>query len=309
MLGLRHRVPVAVVERGRQPQPARQFGRKVRQDVAEHVGGEDHVEPGRVAHQQGGGGIDQHLVDRDVGVIGRNRAHGIQEQPVGQAQDVGLVDHRDAPRGAAFGQGKGRAGDGGAVVARDLAHRDGKVGGRHHLARARVHVAIGIEAFEVLAHHDHVQRVAGGGGHPGARARGADVGIMPQRLAQHARGVQPPLRDRGIGVVRHRAQDDAVDILGPGAGDHRVGNRRAVLRKRGKADVVPFDAQRHAPRRAGRHRHLGGGGGDFGSDPVPGKGEKAQVHRRPLTAGARAGGRIPAAGPAGIRGPGSRRAR
>ena len=54
MLRLSHRVILARVERPGQAQPPGQFRRQIGQDIAKHVGGDDHVVAVGVAHQMRG---------------------------------------------------------------------------------------------------------------------------------------------------------------------------------------------------------------------------------------------------------------
>ena len=67
VLGLRHRVLAAGVERSRQPETAGDFARLVGQNVAVHVGGYDDVELAGVTHQQRRHGVDDALFVSDFG--------------------------------------------------------------------------------------------------------------------------------------------------------------------------------------------------------------------------------------------------
>ena len=66
----------------------------------------------RVAHQQRRHGIDDPLLIGDIRMAGRDGAHAFEEEPVGDAQHVGLVHGRHlAPRRVA--QSERRLGDAG----------------------------------------------------------------------------------------------------------------------------------------------------------------------------------------------------
>ena len=60
------RVLGAGIQRGREAEAAGNLGREVGQDVAEHVGGDDHVEDAGVAHQQRRHGVDDALLVGDL---------------------------------------------------------------------------------------------------------------------------------------------------------------------------------------------------------------------------------------------------
>ena len=62
MLGLRHRVHVAGIERSGKAEAAADLGGEIGENVAEHVGGDDHVERGGIAHEQRSHGIDDALL-------------------------------------------------------------------------------------------------------------------------------------------------------------------------------------------------------------------------------------------------------
>ncbi len=103
---LRHGVVEAGVERAAQAKAAGEFGGEVREDVAEHVGGDDDVEAGGIAHHVGHHGVHQDLVDREAGILRRRGAADVQEHAIRYAQHIGLVHHREvlAP---AHGEGAG----------------------------------------------------------------------------------------------------------------------------------------------------------------------------------------------------------
>ena len=59
-------------------------------------------------------------------------------------------------------------------------------GSGHELAASTDHVTVGVEAFEVLAHNDKIDRVPRRCLEPGPAAGGADIGVELERLAQDA---------------------------------------------------------------------------------------------------------------------------
>lgn len=127
MLGLGAAQFVTGHHRAGQAQATGEFTGQIGQDVAVKVFRHQHVKALRVAHQPGGAGIDQQVVEFDFGKVLRHAVRALQEQSIGHVKTVGLVDGSDflAPR---HGQFKGAPGNAQATVARDLAHADGHVG-------------------------------------------------------------------------------------------------------------------------------------------------------------------------------------
>ena len=98
-----------------------------------------------------------------------------QEKPVGHAEHIRLV-HDGELLPPASRQLAGGAHDPRRGLGRDLAERQGDVGLRHELAAAGEHVAVGVEAFGILADDDEVHRLAQDG-QLRPRAAGPDIGI------------------------------------------------------------------------------------------------------------------------------------
>jgi hypothetical protein len=68
--------PVPSQARGRQhPQRAREHRCLVGENVAEHVLGQDHVEPCRLRYELHGGIVDQQVLELDLGVVARDAGH------------------------------------------------------------------------------------------------------------------------------------------------------------------------------------------------------------------------------------------
>ena len=84
----------AEVRRADDAEAADQAGAEIRDDVAVQVRHHEHVELPRVHHEVHAGGVDDLLVVRDVGVLARDGADALEEQPVAELHDVGLVDRR-----------------------------------------------------------------------------------------------------------------------------------------------------------------------------------------------------------------------
>ena len=86
----------ADVRARRHAEPAHQPGDQVGQDVAEEVGGDDHVELPRVEHELHRAGVDDPVVACDPAlVLLRHLARGLEEEAGQRLQHVGLVDDRD----------------------------------------------------------------------------------------------------------------------------------------------------------------------------------------------------------------------
>ncbi len=116
----------------------------------------------RRADEQGGGGVDDHLVEFDVREAGGNHSHLAQEQPVRQFDHVRLVNRRHL-LAAPAGEFEGRSRDAGGTPGGNLPNGQRHVLVRHEFAAAGVHIAVGIEAFGVLANDDEVHGPAQNG--------------------------------------------------------------------------------------------------------------------------------------------------
>ncbi len=198
-------------------------------------------------------------------VARRDRAGAFQEQPVGDAQHVRLVHDRDMPA-PLHREAERFLGDAHRGVARDLAHRERQVGGRHELARSLEHVAVGIEPLGVLAHHHEIDRLAAARRKPFACLRGPDVGEQVEPLAQRARRVDAALVGGRIVVVRDRPEDDAVGGLR--GREARFGKRRALRLERLEPDRHVLERELDLPAFSGGAQHVEGRGGDLRPDAV-----------------------------------------
>ena len=152
-----------------------------------------------------------------------------------------------------------------AAQARDPAQRDHDVRRDQHLAIALLHVAVGIKPFGVLAHDDEVE-LAEPAGPPRIGARGPDIGVEVEALAE-----MPGRIDLAMGLVlevegRGRSQDQAVG----GADDvEQLGtHRRAELFQARMPDRVLLEAQIELEALGGRAQHARCRGRDLRSDAV-----------------------------------------
>ena len=181
--GLEEAVMVADVARRRHAEPAHGGGGQVREDVAEHVLGHDHVVVGRALDEIHRHRVDVGVLGLDVGVVGRHLVEQGAEEGVA-LEHVGLVDERHPPDPVA-----GRA----APAARQLerlpadpedagARDDERVGG-DVAADQDARSARRVEALGVLAEDDVVDSLAlaeperawarpGGAGSAGGPRRG-----------------------------------------------------------------------------------------------------------------------------------------
>ena len=100
--GLEEAVPLADVARRREAEATDRGGAEVGEDVAEHVLGDDHVEPRGPLHEVEGRGVDVRRLELDVGVSGRHVGDDLTEEGV-RGEHVRLVDARH-PRDAVGGR-------------------------------------------------------------------------------------------------------------------------------------------------------------------------------------------------------------
>ena len=178
-------------------------------------------------------GVDDALLVRHLRIVLRHRAHAFEKKPVRDAQHIGLV-HRRHFLAPLHRQLEGGLRDARRALPRDLAHGEREIGRRHEFAGAVVHIAVGVEAFGVLAHDDEIDGRAAARRKAVTRARRADIGVKVEPLAQFAGRVEPAFGHRRILVVRHRAEQHAVGRLG--LVQHRRRERRALALVRRPAD-------------------------------------------------------------------------
>src|SRR5207237_1928978 len=171
--GLRHGVIGALIERTSETQAAGRFRRHIRDDVAEHVGGDDDVESRRVAYQMRHHGIDKDLVYRDIGKIARRFATFVDEHAIAELEHIALVHDGDVFL-ASLRALEGDARDPRRGGPRHPAQRYRDIFSHQHLGIALRHVAVGVEAFGVLPRDDEIE-LAQLGGESGVDARWPDI--------------------------------------------------------------------------------------------------------------------------------------
>ena len=140
---------VAQVGAGAHAQAADEPGGKVAEDVAEQVGGDDHLEVLGPKHHAHGHRVHQGLFVGDPGeLLGRPTA-GLQEHGVGLFEHVDLVHRGDLVVARLGGELKGAAGDA-------VGGRVGDDPGGGGLARLGLVLAAEVQALAVFAHDHHV---------------------------------------------------------------------------------------------------------------------------------------------------------
>ena len=233
--GLEHGQLGADVARAAEAEAADHLGAQVGNDVAVEVGRDQHVVVEGVLQQPHRHGVNVGVVHLDFGEVLGHGLGGFQEQPVGGAHDVGLVDDGDLLALVLAGELEGgaddalRAGPGidlagdGVLVQRDLGERGERLGElAEHVRQLLGHgreLDPGIQVLRVLAvHHQvnallEVERVAGVAF---ARAQ-ADVEVEQLPHAHDGRAV-------GQALVLQRGRQ-----LG-GGGLGRLGGDRAEQR-------------------------------------------------------------------------------
>ncbi len=86
------------VARCGQPHPTLKHGTQVGDDIAEHVGRDDHVESFGVRHHPHAARVDMLIVALDLRVFTPDFGEGPYPQVVGEGQHVGLRNQGDLPR-------------------------------------------------------------------------------------------------------------------------------------------------------------------------------------------------------------------
>ena len=233
--------------------------------VARH----DRVQALGVAHHARGHGVDQHLVGGDLGVAARDLGEDLVPQHHGVALGVRFGDAGQVPGRARAGELEGEAHD-----PLDAAPREDRGLDRDLPGQAAVHPAAGagVLALAVLAHDDPVEIAFGNAGEraldPGQEARGADVGVLIEALAD-GEPQAPEGHVVGHPRVADRAEIDGVEAfqrLQPVLGHHA-----AVCAVIIGAPGEGFDREREPGRaRLDGRQHLEPGRHHLGADAVAG---------------------------------------
>ena len=273
MLGLSAAQVVASHDGASQAQAARQFAGQVRQDVRIEVLGHQNVETLGVAHQVGGGCVDQQVVKLDFREFLGHVASAFQEQTVRHVEAVGLVNgcHLLA---ALHGQLERAAGDAVAAVAGDFAHGQCHVGRGHHFTPSLSHVAVRVEAFGGFTHDDQVHGLAGL--HVGLDewtcAGRAHVSIQVQLHTEGCGDVVTALFGTGVVSMGLCAQDDAV--VAACSLQCLIAQRGAVLFECREADVVIVVGEAEVELRVSCLQHADSCINDFRANAVAGENQE-----------------------------------
>ena len=200
---------------GQQADGAGDHRRLVRQDIAEHVLGDHHIELAGVPDQLHGGVVHQHVLIGHVGILFCQAVHHLPPQ-AGGLQHVGLVHAGDLFI-AHPGQLKGAAANALDLhlgIGHAVGGLDAPVRGLIPLPLAEVHAAGELpDDHQVDALLGGLLLQGAGPGHGGAQGGGTQIGVQPQVLADGQQGGLGPLS--GVAGVAplgtaHRAQQHRV---------------------------------------------------------------------------------------------------
>ena len=194
---------------------------QVADDVAVEVRQDEDVVQRRLLDELHAHVVDDAIVELDPAVVlGGDRAAALEEEPVGQLHDVGLVDRRHSMAAVGDGVFEGEAGDPlGGGPGDDLDALGGV--GPDHVLDARV------EILGVLAHDDEVD-VLVARVEADHRPSGPEVGVQVERLAERDVDAPEAAADRGRDRPLERdpvAPDRLEDVLRercPVLGDRRL---------------------------------------------------------------------------------------
>ncbi len=224
----------------------------------------------RRAHQLHRGIVDIHVLERDVGIVGRHLDHDIAPQLRG-LQHIGLVD-RAEPLAAATRRLESDDGD-----ARDLVlvitHRveaftTTGLGGAAPARLAEIDIPGQLADDQQIDVARDLGAQRGGADQLGKQLRGPQIGEQTELLAQpqdRLFGSQVTLQPV-TGGIAHRAEQHRA---GPLRQIERRGRQRMPLRPPAGRPHRRFLVGQHGP--AGRIEHPPRLGHDFGSDPVSGQ--------------------------------------
>lgn len=165
-----------------QAQAAGQLCSQVGQNVAKHVGGHDDIEPSRIADHVRHHGIDDLVVDFNLGKIFSNPVARVQENTVGDLEHIVLMHQGETPA-PLHGDLERTSGDALAARARDATKGNRHIRGDQELAVAGFDVAVSVKPFGVFAHHHQVERAADGW-NARKRASRPDVGEQIEPLSK-----------------------------------------------------------------------------------------------------------------------------
>ena len=260
---LRHRLPLADAQAGSEPQPAHQARADVGEDVAELVGGDDHVVLLRRHHQLHRDGVYHRLFEFHVRVFARHLAAFLGEHAAGEPVDRLLVRGGHLLSRSRTRDLEGFARDAARALARDHPGRDRDLVVRPEFRRAGDY-RFGVEhPFGELAHehdvHILVDRSQTGVGARGPH-RGEELELLPDRR-HHPGGIATR-----IGGVPDRPHHPAVQLPQGFLGYRR--ERVAVLLVPALADRQRQPVDGEARARGRRPHHLDALRDNFEADVV-----------------------------------------
>ena len=203
----------AEVGRRREPEATHQRRSEVADDVAVHVGGDDHIELFGLLHQLVRAVVDDDVPRLDLGILGGDALERALHFALGEFHDVRLggAGHRRAALGA--GELEGQTDDLLGTLGADELQALRHIGGLHVLDT-------GVQVFHVLAHHHQVDATARVRGvYPRQLAHRTDIGVGLEQLAQRDVGRLLAIAHRGTErSLQHQAGVvDGIDGVGPNA--------------------------------------------------------------------------------------------
>ena len=239
------------------PRPPAHPRRDVGEDVAERVLGQDHVELLRALDELHPRGVDEHVLELDVRVVGRDARHRLAPEP-GRLEHVRLVDRRDVRAGARrrARTRAGRSARSPPACTRRCRRRSRRAAGRWRRSRARRRAR----------------------GRSGGRCRDRWPGAGSRRRRARARSAIRPCSGR-TGAPSSSGRPTAPRMTASARlarGERPLGQRRPLLQDRAAAEAVllDLDLERERAEDVDRdRRHLR-------ADSVSGQAGDAQ-HQRP----------------------------
>ena len=136
MRGLKDGTVGSDIGAGGHAKAAHKTGAQVADNVAIQIGQDQNIEVVGVLNQTHAGGVDDLVVELDIGIVGSHLASHAQEQAVSRLHDVGLVHGRHLFAAAAASILKGVLHNTAALGDGDGLDRDGGIRGEGFLTRA-----------------------------------------------------------------------------------------------------------------------------------------------------------------------------
>ena len=243
---------------GRHAETADQSGDQVREDVAEQIGGDQHVELPGIQHELHGARIDDDGVQDETALVLAlvELESGLEKDPGERLHDVRLVDDRDL-----------LAAGGDRVLERELQEPAAPLAGVNaggHGDGVRVVVDLDVmlvpdvQALEIFAHHDEIDVVEAAARNQGSRW--PEIGVQLEFLAQAhiGRSITAPGRGLERALQGEPRAADARDGLG---GEGILGDLHAL-----ESSGLPFPLKGRSERIQSCEDRLD----DLGTDAVSG---------------------------------------